>query len=347
MPHTQHYSSVIFTLQAEARKVLDAIIPSDAHIILLDYPNYSNVGDSLIWLGEIAYLKSRNLKVNYVCDTENYNKNNISKILNKNSIILMNGGGNFGTLWEKVHHFRLKVLKDFPDIKIIQLPQTAYFDEEEKIKEIANAIRQQGNYTFLARSKKTYDFANKHFDVELHICPDMAFFIGEISPEFNPKYDRFILSRADLERLSDALCDKTQFNQNLNYEIADWMEASQYERFLHRLEMHSGWLRKIVDPNNLLLLHLWNHLSRVRMRRGIKLLSSGRVVMTDRLHAHILSILIGKPHVIADNSYGKVSDFYQTWTFRNAESILVSDLSRLHTEADNLDSRLSSKRNER
>ncbi len=333
----QIQSNIILTLQAEARKVLDAIIPNDAHIILLDYPNYSNVGDSLIWLGEIAYLKIRGLKVNYVCDTENYNKNNIRKIINKNSIILMNGGGNFGTLWEKVHQFRLKVIQDFPSIKIIQLPQTAYFDEEEKIKEIADVIRQHGNYTFLARSKKTYDFANEHLDAELHICPDMAFFIGGISPDLNPKHDRFILSRADLEKFSDALSDKAQFNQNLNYEIADWMNASKYERFLHRLEMHSGWLRKIVDPNNLLLLCLWNHLSRVRMKRGIKLLSSGRVVMTDRLHAHILSILIGKPHVIADNSYGKISDFYQTWTFKNTKSVLVSDLSRLHSEADKLD----------
>ena len=337
MSQQQNHLSVILSLQAEARKVLDAIIPADAHIILLDYPNYSNVGDSLIWLGEIAYLKNRGLKIDYVCDTENYNKNNLSKVIKKNSIILMNGGGNFGTLWEKVHQFRLTVIRDFPNIKMIQLPQTTHFDDEEKVKEVADAIHLQGNYTFLARSEKTFDFAKKYFNVELHICPDMAFFIGDISHKLNPIFDRFILSRADLEKFSDALADKTQFNQNLNYEIADWMEASRYERFLHRLEMHSGWLRKIIDPNNLMLLQLWNHLSRVRMRRGIKLLSSGRVVMTDRLHAHILSILIGKPHVVADNSYGKISDFYKTWTFRNIKSVLVGDLSQLHAEADKLD----------
>lgn len=343
MSQQQNHLSVILSLQAEARKVLDAIIPENAHIILLDYPNYSNVGDSLIWLGEIAYLKSRGLKVSYVCDTENYNKNNIRKIINKNSIILMNGGGNFGTLWEKVHQFRLKVFRDFPNIKIIQLPQTTHFDDQKKIIEVADAIHLHGNYTFLARSKKTYDFAKKYFDVELHMCPDMAFFIGDISPELNPIFDRFILSRADLEKFSDVIADKSQFNQQLNYEIADWMEASRYERFLHRLEMHSGWLRKIIDPNNLMLLHLWNHLSRVRMRRGINLLSSGRVVMTDRLHAHILSILIGKPHVIADNSYGKISDFYHTWTFRNTKSVLVGDLNKLHVEADKLDTLIKAK----
>lgn len=44
-------------IQQKARTVLDSLIPNDAQIILLDYPNTTNVGDSLIWLGEIAYLK--------------------------------------------------------------------------------------------------------------------------------------------------------------------------------------------------------------------------------------------------------------------------------------------------
>ena len=117
----QNHSSVILSLQAEARKVLDAIIPADAHIILLDYPNTTNVGDSLIWLGEIAYFNSRGLKPSYVCDVENYDVNAIKKILNKNSILLMHGGGNFGTVWKKIHNFRLQVLSDFPNIKIAVL----------------------------------------------------------------------------------------------------------------------------------------------------------------------------------------------------------------------------------
>jgi pyruvyl transferase EpsO len=38
------------------------------------------------------------------------------------------------------------------------------------------------------------------------------------------------------------------------------------------------------------------------------------VVITDRLHAHILSLLLGIPNIILDNSYGKVRDFHETWT---------------------------------
>jgi pyruvyl transferase EpsO len=38
------------------------------------------------------------------------------------------------------------------------------------------------------------------------------------------------------------------------------------------------------------------------------------VVVTDRLHGHILSVLLGIPNVLMDNSYGKNQSFYATWT---------------------------------
>ena len=40
----------------------------------------------------------------------------------------------------------------------------------------------------------------------------------------------------------------------------------------------------------------------------------GRMVLTDRLHAHILSLLLGKPRIVLDNSYGKIAKFADMWT---------------------------------
>jgi pyruvyl transferase EpsO len=50
------------------------------------------------------------------------------------------------------------------------------------------------------------------------------------------------------------------------------------------------------------------------LRAGCNLLSRGRVVITDRLHAHVLCLLLGIPHVLLDNSYGKVRRVHETWT---------------------------------
>jgi len=54
--------------------------------------------------------------------------------------------------------------------------------------------------------------------------------------------------------------------------------------------------------------------ARQRLRLGCGLLARGRVVITDRLHGHILCLLLGIPHVLLDNSYGKVRQFHDTWT---------------------------------
>ena len=61
-------------------------------------------------------------------------------------------------------------------------------------------------------------------------------------------------------------------------------------------------------------------LARRRLRRGVRVLSTGRVVVTDRLHGHILALLLGIPHVVTDTAQGKISAFVEAWT---ADSNLV------------------------
>ena len=46
-----------------------------------------------------------------------------------------------------------------------------------------------------------------------------------------------------------------------------------------------------------------------RLRRGIRQISRGQAIVTDRLHVHICALLIGRPHAVLDNSYGKVRRF--------------------------------------
>jgi len=65
----------------------------------------------------------------------------------------------------------------------------------------------------------------------------------------------------------------------------------------------------------------WAGVSADHVRRGIDLLCSASVVVTDRLHAHVLSLLLGIPHVVTDNVSGKIRSFYETWT---SESDLVT-----------------------
>lgn len=47
---------------------------------------------------------------------------------------------------------------------------------------------------------------------------------------------------------------------------------------------------------------------------GFELLGSAHFVITDRLHGHILSTVIGVPHVLMDSKLGKNLNFHNTWT---------------------------------
>jgi exopolysaccharide biosynthesis predicted pyruvyltransferase EpsI len=69
-----------------------------------------------------------------------------------------------------------------------------------------------------------------------------------------------------------------------------------------------------------------------------RFLSQGRAVVTDRLHGHILSLLLDLPHVVLDNRIGKLRSYYETWTSRCRRSVWADDaetaLSRAFELAD-------------
>jgi exopolysaccharide biosynthesis predicted pyruvyltransferase EpsI len=331
---------LIRDLQAEARAVLDPLILPGSSVAIVDYPNNPNVGDSLIWLGEVAYLKSRSVSVDYVCDVQNYSLKQLAASIKPESIMLVHGGGNFGTLWPELHQFRLNILRDFPGRKIIQFAQSIHFDNPVAVDETARAISAHGNYVFLARDQATFDFAITHFDCQVFLCPDMAFFIGALESSAAPLFDRFILSRGDHEKMSDWLLSLADLQKELRVDVSDWLQSGVYERFIWRAVKVTKPLRERFDSPNKLLFLLRNHLAQQRLKCGKALLERGRVVISDRLHVHILSIFLNKPHALMDNSSGKICGLHQTWTSPYQGVNLVQGLKDAFSTADYFDARI-------
>jgi pyruvyl transferase EpsO len=54
-------------------------------------------------------------------------------------------------------------------------------------------------------------------------------------------------------------------------------------------------------------------------------------VVTDRLHTHILCLLLGIPHAVLDNNYGKVGRFISCWT---SDSILTHRSTSMQSALD-------------
>ncbi|MDJ0712950.1 MAG: polysaccharide pyruvyl transferase family protein [Prochloraceae cyanobacterium] len=110
---------------------------------LLCYPDRYNVGDNLIWLGEILYLTNTlGIEVKYAASIESFSPQKMENIVGK-APILIHGGGNLGDLWSYYQSFYEKIVSQYHDRPIIILPQSIRFIHEHKLqraKDIFNAF---------------------------------------------------------------------------------------------------------------------------------------------------------------------------------------------------------------
>jgi exopolysaccharide biosynthesis protein PssK len=297
-----------------ADAVLARAIPADSEIVLLDYPDFSNIGDSLIWLGALSYLKSRGLRVRYVASIKNYDRRELRKCVKSNTVILFSGGGNFGTLYPHHQYFRELVLGDFPDVAAVQLPQSIHFDDPMELQRAQRSIAAHRKFTLLARDESALQFGREYFDCGIDLCPDMAFFLGPLTPA-PALYDIAGLVRTDHE--SGGVLDAILRMAAEKYSVrsGDWIrDLSAPEIKLNKIIKCTRTLRDVFDGRHRLLALLWNRLAQARLQRGSTMLSAGQLVVTDRLHGHILALLLGRPHIVVDNNNGKVAGFHRTWT---------------------------------
>jgi exopolysaccharide biosynthesis predicted pyruvyltransferase EpsI len=296
---------LITRLQEATKRVLGQVIP-DGPVALVDYPGHSNVGDSAIWLGETLYLRrERGISPSYCCTIPSYSAASLAEDA-PTGAILIHGGGNFGTLWPHHQEFRNELLERFPGRPIVQLPQSIHFSDDSAVAATARAISRHKAFTLLVRDQKSYEFATARFDCAVHLCPDMAFYIGRTARR-SPEVKFMFLIRTDGERTGDRFVPETRETRL----AADWLGDSRNRlRFARRVarvqNAFAGRAHRRAAEYDAVA---WN-----RFHRGVKLLSRGEVVITDRLHAHILSLLLDIPHVTLDNSYGKLGSFIEAWT---------------------------------
>ncbi len=321
-PHllTRTESSLAVTrrLGAAIDAALRPWVPSDGRLALLDFPDYSNVGDAAIWLGELTYLRRQHgVRPAYVCHLENYDPEALRRSLPAGPIFL-SGGGNFGDLWPGFQEFRERVLADFPDRTVVQLPQSIHFQSQRRQERTARAIQAHGDVVLMVRDEASRDLAERHFDCRVELVPDMAFALGPLAWPRKPELPRLGLLRNDRERLHDVA------HADATLPRADWVDGdvcgqTVRRRALLRLLPELGLAAR--DPMARRE-HLYGHLAAARVARGLHLLTGAETVVSDRLHGHVLCTLLGQRHTLLDNNYGKISRFVETWT-RDLEILRV------------------------
>lgn len=302
--------------------ILNKHVPSRGQrFAIIDFPDYANVGDSAIWLGTIKYFENRHrLRPSYVCSQIDFNEDEMKEAIGEDGIIYIMGGGNLGDLWPNHQEFREKIMTVFNKHKIVQLPQSIHFTNQVNEKRFRDTVDQCGNFFMMVRDKQSYDSCSD-LNCNVALCPDMAYYMDyycEANTSNDNQLDLLMLLRTDKEA---KIKDDILGSYTGKVQTHDWNTEPQFDKtfFAKILDTAvSGFLGIDRQPARL---ESYNFKAHNRLNRGIELLTSGKFVITDRLHGHILCELLNIPHAALDNSYGKVHGYIKTW---NKDSKFVS-----------------------
>ena len=265
--------------------------PGDRYA-LVDFPDHANVGDSAIWLGEVAMLRAvTGRDPDYVCTWDGYDAAAF-RAASPDGVLFLHGGGNLGDIWPHHQRFRERLLATVRDRPIVQLPQSIHFRDTAGIAAFGELLAGHPDVHLYVRDRPGLALARQHWDCPVTLAPDSAFALGP-QPRRPADCDLLMLMRTDAERVDHdpALLDGAAV-------ILDWLDDGPLPA------AQAGETRA----------EHYHRLATARLTRGLALLSRGRRIVTDRLHAHILALLLDIPHVALDNDYGKLSAYIAAWT---------------------------------
>jgi len=303
------------------KQVNNALLPLiDGDYVLLDVPNHGNIGDNLIWEGEMAFLKQCNHICLYSANVFNWDES----LIKDASVILFHGGGNWGDLYRVCQDHRMYVTSKYLDKRIIVFPQSVWYNDESLLLADCQIVNHHPNITVCLRDKFSYDILSRYIDhSKLLLIPDMAFFVN--IPPINYKTNRVLfLDRTDKER-------RLIKNYPKGFDVKDW-PTYPTNRFLYNIwhfifclkQVLSIKLQKtsitswLVDPEY----GINRRGGRQRyVKKGVKFFSKYNSIYTTRLHGLILGVIMGKQVYIVDNKYNKCKNFYDTW---------LADFSNVH-----------------
>jgi len=363
------------------------------HIALVDYPDHNNAGDAAIALGELLLLETLGIEIRYICTFGDFNITemdaSLSDVPRHNTAVALHGGGNMGNIWVDSQLFRVELIPQTLDRKIRSFPQTYEFFEPTESMPNQLLADSQAVYSrhldleLVGRDTQSYKQIAANFPGHtVKLLPDIAVMIGSLPfSATTPRQMRFANSSDTSEALSpnygwpplalkpqapmkDAVVLARNDNEGgQDHQDIDWkMSLHPFEVDL--IDWSDDFEGIILDPkrgysdnHDGTFLRYWTDVARIRVEKAMDVLLSGTFVITDRLHAHVMSTLLGIGHVVVDEGdIRKIQRVHDTWysacglpfdmvassRFRmtdrssDANGVLVSDTKAVFTSAMSL-----------
>lgn len=266
-------------------------------IVIMATPVHGNLGDHAIVYAEKCLLGDMGLAdriVEIAGSDYALGKEKIKRYISDRDLILIDGGGNLGTLWPWEDDKISEIITTYQTNPIVIFPQTCFYDEsssaQERQKRNAAVYSKAGKLLISLRDEKSYVYCCTHFDArQFVLVPDIVLYLyGRIKQPVHVERDGILLCfRKDLECVvsqeETAKLKAYLRQQDLAYRETSTIKDYGVDRFSRQTELNK----------------LWSDFA------------SARLVITDRLHGMIFAAINGTPCLALDNISRKVSGVYE------------------------------------
>lgn len=279
-------------------------------IIHILTPIHGNMGDQAIVFATNKYLKDNfkdyDIIEIYRKDIYKYMKA-IKKNVNRDDLIVLIGGGNMGNLWIEEERDRRFVIKNFPNNKIISMPQTISFTNDtegnkefEETKEIYNRNK---NLILISREEKSYGTMKKNFkNKNILLNPDTVLYLN------NTINDRKFKREYIMTCLRD---DKES------------ILGSRKDGLVDNLRKKYG---QVVEFDTVINKSVYKNERETELNKMFDMFLKSRIVITDRLHGMVFCVITKTPCIVTKSLDHKVTGTYE-WIKDLNYIRLVDDLS--------------------
>ncbi|MDT2895508.1 polysaccharide pyruvyl transferase family protein [Lactococcus lactis] len=300
--YKQHKAKVYFSK-------FSASLKDQKKIFILGVPEFINVGDCAIAYAEMEFLKKffpEEILIEIPSQFVPYIQFLFKKILNEEDLVMEQGGGNIGNIYKGDH---ISIIDKIDSQQIIYFPQTSTFSKDNEGDGARNIFSKKFSImgkklTITARENSTFDDFKQLFPTNnIILTPDIVLSLNKRKQI--KRQDILVCLRNDIEQtIPDNL--KQDIIINLQKKYKNINISDTVVNYNITIKKREESLEKKWDE-----------------------FRKARVVITDRLHGLIFSVITGTPCIALDNFNGKVSSTYYTWLshYKNIQVIRKDDIS--------------------
>ena len=262
-------------------------------------PEHGNLGDYAIGYSEEVFLETYFPEygiIKVTIDNWKYLKSRIISIVNENDVILISGGGNIGDIWSSFQMSK-DIVDSFKDNTAFFLPNnltysTELISENKQIQQDIEWFKDKDKLHIFCREEKSWSFLSEYLP-NVYLVPDMCLYMlanEKLRTEYvnytDVKKDYVLtIFRNDVEKVFEGESEIASILKNMG-ETQVKVDTHQYKYIPY--EAGKDTLKELFNT-----------------------IMGAKLVITDRLHGMIFSVIANKPCIVFDNSTKKISGVYQ------------------------------------